>query len=126
MESYFQYRNLGRRLRTQLERNKHKGQALDLKEERPTANPTTPDDEVSDSADPTFGRPTSFEDIENASPRLEMATTETHRTIGTQLGISLTGIDVRSRRTVEGKHLAKVFVVGYEGSEDPMTLTIGL
>jgi hypothetical protein len=52
MQSYLQYRNLGSRLKTQIKHNIQKEPALDPNEEKPTANPTIPKDEVSDSADP--------------------------------------------------------------------------
>jgi hypothetical protein len=120
MQSYLQYRKLGRRLRAQVEYNRQKEEALESKEDGTTANRATPNDEGSDPADPDFSRPGSSVDIELGNPRPTIERTETLRTVGTQLGISLTGIDVRGRRTAEGKHLGKVFVVGYEGSEDPM------
>ena len=120
MQSYLQYRNFGRRLKTQLEHNRLKLPALNVAEENPIPAPPTPEDSDSDSNDSSLSRTLSFSDLENASPRLQLETVETQRTTGTQLGISLTGINVRSRKTVEGKQLGKVFVVGYESSEDPM------
>ncbi|KAF2017832.1 MFS transporter [Aaosphaeria arxii CBS 175.79] len=48
-----------------------------------------------------------------------IATVATHRTAGTAFGVTLTGIHVRSRTTHEGGE-GKVFVVGYEGPDDPL------
>jgi hypothetical protein len=125
MQSYLQYRNFGRRLRSQLEHNRSKRQPQNLVEEGSDLDLSTTNDEDSDTSSSSFSRTASFEDLEIASSRLELdshnlAHVETHRTTSTQLGISLTGIDVRSRRTAEGKELGKVFVVGYDGSKDPL------
>lgn len=46
-------------------------------------------------------------------------TTKSVGSLGTNLGNTLTGIDVRSRTTQEGAG-GKVFVVGYEGNHDSM------
>jgi hypothetical protein len=42
--------------------------------------------------------------------------------VGTSLGLALTGINVRSRTTKEGRHEkgGKVFVVGYVDEKDPL------
>lgn len=48
------------------------------------------------------------------------STTATRKSIGTALGTTLTGINVRDRTTHEGKEGGKVFVVGYEGDHDIM------
>ncbi|KAK3168480.1 hypothetical protein OEA41_004928 [Lepraria neglecta] len=47
------------------------------------------------------------------------STVATRRSLGTALGTTLTGIDVRDRSTKEGGQ-GKVFVVGYEGEKDIM------
>ncbi|KAK4694731.1 hypothetical protein P7C71_g2899, partial [Lecanoromycetidae sp. Uapishka_2] len=47
------------------------------------------------------------------------STVATRKSMGTALGTTLTGIDVRDRSTREGGE-GKVFVVGYEGENDPM------
>ncbi|KAL2013984.1 hypothetical protein VTN00DRAFT_1509 [Thermoascus crustaceus] len=55
----------------------------------------------------------------DAPPDLEAVATQD--TMGTTLGISLTGVEVRSRTTKEGgPAMGKVFVVSYEGDKDPM------
>ena len=46
-------------------------------------------------------------------------TVPTSKSVGTALGTTLTGIDVRDRSTKEGGD-GKVFVVGYEGEDDMM------
>ena len=46
-------------------------------------------------------------------------TVPTGKSVGTALGTTLSGIDVRDRRTKEGGD-GKVFVVGYEGENDMM------
>ena len=46
-------------------------------------------------------------------------TVPTGKSVGTALGTTLTGIDVRDRSTKEGGN-GKVFVVGYEGENDMM------
>ena len=125
MQSYLQYRNFGYRLKHQLEQNKLQQRPLNLEKQKSNLDPSAPNDGNSDTSSPPLSRSVSFQDIENASPRLELESyvleqVETYRTTGTQLGISLMGIHVRSRRTAEGKDLGKVFVVGYDGSEDPM------
>lgn len=51
----------------------------------------------------------------------DLRTIPTHGTMGTTLGLSLTGIEVRDRTTKEGGSASgKVFVVAYEGEKDPM------
>ena len=59
-------------------------------------------------------------DPDLARPGLSTATTR--ETIGTNLGHSLTGVNVRSRTTKEGRHekAGKVFVVGYVDEHDPL------
>ena len=47
------------------------------------------------------------------------STVATRKSLGTALGTTLTGIDVRDRSTKEGGQ-GKVFVVGYEGENDIM------
>jgi hypothetical protein len=61
---------------------------------------------------PAFTRPASSRDMEDPNSRLNMETAETHRTIGTYFGISLTGIDVRNCKTKVDKDLGNVIVVG--------------
>lgn len=53
------------------------------------------------------------EDMSRAS------TVPTRKSMGTALGTTLTGIDIRDRSTKEGGN-GRVFVVGYEGEKDMM------
>lgn len=126
MQSYLQYRNLGRRIKNQLEQNRLKRRLPNSGEENSNLDPSISDDEDPETNDSPLSGTSSLEDLENVSPRLTLNShvldhIETHRTTGTQVGISLTGIDVRSRRTAEGRELGKVFVVGYDGNKDPMS-----
>lgn len=52
-------------------------------------------------------------------PTSTLSRTTTQQTEGTALGRTLTGIEVRRRKTNEGGQ-GSVFVVGYEGPNDPM------
>ena len=55
------------------------------------------------------------------SETMSRATTvASRRSLGTNLGNAMTGIDVRHRTTREGGDHEKVFVVGYEGERDTM------
>jgi hypothetical protein len=45
--------------------------------------------------------------------------TTTPRTDGATLGIAMTGVDVRSRKTHEGDKGQLVFIVGFQGPNDP-------
>jgi hypothetical protein len=58
-------------------------------------------------------------DPEGTAQQHNIGLERTH-THGTALGLTLTGINVRSRTTHEGKSEKKVFVVGYEGDADPL------
>jgi hypothetical protein len=50
-----------------------------------------------------------------------MTAASTRSTIGASLGRMLTGVDVRTRKTNEGgPDQGKVFVVGYQGPDDPL------
>lgn len=54
-------------------------------------------------------------------PSLSRTSTRSIRTVGTRLGLTLTGINVRDRTTNDGGDKnSRVFVVGYEGPDDPM------
>lgn len=55
------------------------------------------------------------------TPAPQLSTATTRETIGTRLGQTLTGVNIRSRKTNEGGHeQGKVFVVGFSGADDPM------
>ncbi|KAI1616180.1 major facilitator superfamily domain-containing protein [Exophiala viscosa] len=56
-----------------------------------------------------------------ASRPNHLSTAQTRSTIGAVLGQSLTGVEVRTRKTNEGgPERGKVFVVGYQGPDDPL------
>ncbi len=59
---------------------------------------------------------------QDTRPHLSRASTQaTQHTLGTSLGVSLTGIEVRDRTTKEGGDVDRqVFVVGFHGANDPM------
>ena len=126
MQSYFQYRNFGRGVKTQLGLSKSSRRRPVSGEGDSNLDPSTSvDDDLESNESPLSGTG-SLEDLEYASPRLTLNSdvldhVETHRTTATQIGISLHGINVRSRRTIEVKELGKVFVVGYDGNKDPMS-----
>ena len=60
--------------------------------------------------------PIAEEEMEHMS---RASTTATRKSLGTALGTTLTGINVRDRSSNEGGE-GKVFVVGYEGEKDIM------
>ena len=56
-----------------------------------------------------------------ASRPNHLSTAQTRSTIGAGLGQTLTGVEVRTRKTNEGgPERGKVFVVGYQGPDDPL------
>lgn len=97
------------------------GQAVEAQDHAGTSDPEKDEEEgVGDApvqAAPTVRRVSQGgeapEDMSRAS------TVPTRKSIGTALGTTMTGIDVRDRSTNEGGD-GKVFVVGYEGDNDMM------
>lgn len=62
-----------------------------------------------------------YEEQETRPHLSRLSTQATQHTLGTTLGISLTGIEVRDRTTKEGGDADRqVFVVGFHGADDPM------
>jgi hypothetical protein len=57
-------------------------------------------------------------DFELAQHRTPLSRQTTQQSVGTALGNSLTGIEIRKRSTKEGGE-GNVFVVGYQGENDP-------
>lgn len=57
-------------------------------------------------------------DHELTQNALSRSSTRTNKSVGTALGAALTGINIRKRSTREGGE-GNVFVVGYEGPDDP-------
>jgi MFS family permease len=149
MQSFLQYRRFRRNIQRQLERDRARSGSFkraqygnsqpvatppdesqladidvekdlekDIKNNAPS--PLEPTTSASSSSTAVHSNDEIAEDLNvEIDPSLVRMVT-TRRTIGTQLGISLTGIDVRSRTTNEGKELGKVFVVGYEGENDSL------
>ncbi|KAL8803276.1 MAG: hypothetical protein Q9200_006286 [Gallowayella weberi] len=143
MQSLLQYRRFGRHVRKQYERDRCKAKAI--------GNEKHDDGSGTKSTDSSPGNATS-EQIENDddrdaekgeqagntrgnhedAPELPMESSmsrasqvATQGSMGTNLGVALTGINVRDRRTKEGSrdpsgHSNKVFVVGYEGERDSL------
>jgi hypothetical protein len=126
MESYLQYRGFGQRIKIRLENTRRDHLARKPEVENSTLDLEAPSNNWSILDDSLATHTTSLENFEDyANPRLELdeavlQNVQTSYTVGTRLGISLTGIDVRSRKTHEGKELGSVFVVGFDGSDDPM------
>jgi hypothetical protein len=52
-------------------------------------------------------------------PSARPQSSSARRSFGTNMGMALTGVDVRDRSTNEGGGDEQVFVVGWEGSDDP-------
>lgn len=125
MQSYLQYRNFGQQLKRQLQQNKLKPRAFIVPQDDSSSHSSLPEENGPPLTDAEIEK-----DLENGNPRVgddpspmihsDLATHEqfqpanyendpralynvdTHRTTDTQLGISLTGIDVRTRTTLEG------------------------
>ena len=142
MQSFFQHRRFRKAVEAQYERNQEKtlnsrgtshGDALS------STQPGTTTSDIYDleKGDPESengreaGRRTSARPESEESPRSdggigrdnemhEMQLVPTQKSLGTKLGTTMTGIDVRDRTTREGKSGGRVFVVGYEGDDDPL------
>jgi hypothetical protein len=143
MQSFLQYRRFGRHLQRQLERDRARSEKRNEDQNGTQSPPATNEIDpplIEEEIEKDLER-----DLETGNPRLELTLSNSSdstavyssasesedeetspnslhgiNTTGTQLGVSLTGIDVRSRTTIEGKELGKVFVVGYEGEKDPL------
>ena len=132
MQSLRQYRKFGKQLEAQLSRNREESSSKPP-ETSSSLNPQTAqhgrdqtlpdvekgenDNSTEDSSDTPSGEPAPTDD-----PRQTLSRASTQGTHGTALGVALTGIDVRDRTTKEGKEGGgnQVFVVDYEGPNDPM------
>lgn len=76
-----------------------------------------------DIASPPVSRPvTPQHEIPAEDEEMSRATTRaTQRSFGTNIGVAMTGVEVRKRTTKEGgDHGDNVFVVGYEGEADTL------
>ena len=149
MQSFLQYRRFRKHVEAQYERDKAKAQALNGDETSTSTLtfssaltlPTTQNDVTTDSRDHEKAEYTkdgieahldkndsirepgphteASEDAEGRIPLDAITTTRTKQSMGTVIGTTLTGIEVRQRNTKEGGG-GSVFVVGYEGENDSM------
>ena len=128
MQSYLQYRRLGKQIAAHLEK-KH-NPIFERIQQSPLDNSarlSSSDSESTASAEPT---PVEPRDDQNPvllgyvpeDPDDELQYVPTRQELepsGTHLGLTLTGVDVRSRTTIEDKSLGRVFIVGFDGPDDP-------
>lgn len=120
MQSILQYRRIGRAVDKQLavEQNLEKGKSADLANLHPASQHP-----IQSSIPPA--RPESATDLEedgidsNLGRVGTIASVKTQYSRRTALGHALNGIHARDRTTNEGKG-SKVFVVGWEGEQDPL------
>jgi hypothetical protein len=144
MQSFLQYRRFRATLQAQLERNNLRTTQNDLDHDTGKKESLSPETSSSDGArEPDLERGHALRNITEESEEKEALPRESHETElekeeehghnpenilsrtttqqsqGTALGRTLTGIEVRRRKTHEGGE-GNVFVVGYEGPNDPM------
>lgn len=141
MQSILQYRRFGKHVREQHEKHRRDLAASDSspaepesdsipKSNRPTSNGDIPDlekgeiyPEDPEPAGEPLTAPEKPESVHDAQDINRATTVPTHRSMGTKLGHSMTGIEVRRRTTREGPSDGgdkEVFVVGFEGEDDPL------
>jgi hypothetical protein len=144
MQSFLQYRRFRATLQAQLERNNLRTTQQHLDQEAGKKESLSPATSSSDGAhEPDLERGYALRNITEESeekedlpresheselekeeeqghiPENTLSRTTTQQSQGTALGRTLTGIEVRRRKTHEGGE-GNVFVVGYEGPNDPM------
>ena len=95
------------------------------KNEETTGNKTEGTEDRSSIASPSPGDTLASQESQNARQQESIlrraSKVETHQSTGTNLGMTLTGINVRDRRTNDGGEKgSKVFVVDYKGEKDNM------
>lgn len=147
MQSFVEYRKLGERVRRQLgaksqnaETAHRENRRLDL-----SSSSAQPEDAEKDVEKGSSSGDEEREDVEQPEPAEEVAeavpteslgghdlaalgttvsrvsTAKSTRSQGTRLGHAMTGVNVRDRTEDEGGDTTKqVFVVGYQGPDDPM------
>ena len=148
MQSFLQYRRFGRHVGAQYERDKKKAKVQqpsdggDSRFVSPSTSTSTSSNTAVDARDPEKAehysghngtdeeRPSATEPMsateafesarEGREPLSHVSTVPSAQTMGTAIGQTLTGIEVRQRRTKEGGGPGNVFVVGYEGEMDLM------
>ena len=142
MQSFLQYRRFGRHVEAQYKHDQEKAKGSGSGLSSNNASPFSPASPAQASRDleraeqrngnskESLQRDASAADplpaeeaFENAEERnndpLSREIT-VRQSVGTALGMVLTGIDVRKRKTREGGGKGDVFVVGYEGEKDNM------
>lgn len=126
MQSFLQYRRIGQSVRDQLGRDSEKAHALVGRHIRASENISRPSTELAGLARITTrqddeGNAIDDEDSYRREADLnKLETTRTRYSERTALGYSLTGVDARARATNESE-AGYVFVVGWEGEEDPLS-----
>jgi hypothetical protein len=144
MQSFLQYRRFRATLQAQLERNnlqttqQHLSQEagkkesplpetsssdgvneLDLERGHTSRNSIEESEEKEDLPRESHESELEKEEEQGHIPENTLSRTTTQQSQGTALGRTLTGVEVRRRKTHEGGE-GNVFVVGYEGPNDPM------
>jgi hypothetical protein len=134
MQSYFQYRNLGKEVTAHL-KSKH------TRASKSTTDGVTGSNAIRTHSQLAILDPTSrigHTDPIEAEAQIArnsvvlgylpagvddelqiIPTSQMLEPVGTHLGIALTGVDVRSRTTIEDRSLGKVFIVGFDNEQDP-------
>ncbi|KAL8814460.1 MAG: hypothetical protein Q9223_006314 [Gallowayella weberi] len=143
MQSLLQYRRFGRHVRKQYERDLCKAKAIGKEKHDDGSGATSPDSspgnaiseqiendddrdaEKGEQAEDTRGNHEDAPELPMESSMSHASQVATQGSMGTNLGVALTGINVRDRRTKDGSrdpsgHSNKVFVVGYEGERDSL------
>lgn len=115
MQSVLQYRRIRLAAVQQIERDTEKAGALAAVRHLRRPNNTGRTENEDDSDDDDYSEPT--EQYPEAMNRL--STQQTRYSARTALGYSITGIDARARATNETE-AGHVFVVGWEGEDDPL------
>ena len=149
MQSFIQYRRFGAHVKQQIERDKLRDYGTTEKDStlprsRSDVTPLSADDDIDlengiespsrDEDEEDYRRESVEEnnnhdrerrgdtpDARSGALDASLSRASTQRTMGTRLGLTLTGIDVRDRTTNEGGDQDRqVFVVGFEGVHDQM------
>lgn len=151
MQSFLQYRRFGEQVRRQYERDQEKARALGQHDSespssshnsRPSNLTLDNNEDLRDlergeeyngvngegvnSGDIASPRPSRPNAPPNKRPRendemSRVTTRATQRSFGTNIGVAMTGVEVRKRTTKDGgDHGDNVFVVGYEGEADKL------
>ncbi|KAI9817145.1 MAG: hypothetical protein M1827_001257 [Pycnora praestabilis] len=145
MQSFLQYRRFGKHVQKQYERDREKSAVTGQFAQDLSTSPSQSSADSSDSTPSAAPVDDGTRDLERGEahngaiinaeasakaaregvrhpgpePMARTTTTRTQDSVGTNLGVTLTGIDVRDRTTHEGKG-GRVFIVGYEGENDSM------